>query len=80
MKKEMKMMPNGNYEEVISPIQHNCHSKSYVVMCKEFGWNPGVLELQIEDGDPYEDGYAMKIEINYCPFCGYKPEKLNKNS
>jgi hypothetical protein len=28
----------------------------------------------LEEGDPYEDGYSKEIEVNYCPFCGYKPK------
>ena len=77
MKTEMKMLDNGNYEHIISSIQHECRDKSFVFVCVEYGWNIGKLILKIEDGDPYEDGYSSKLEINYCPFCGYQPERLN---
>ena len=73
MKKEMAMLPNGNYEEIISPVQHHCKSDDYTWQCVEYGYQRGKLRLQIEDGDPYEDGYAAEIEIRYCPFCGYTP-------
>lgn len=75
MKKEMAMLPNGNYEQIISPIQHQCRSKDYVFECVEYGWDKDKLYLKIEDGDPYEDGYSCKIEVNYCPFCGYHIDK-----
>lgn len=74
MKKEMKMLPNGNYEEIISPIQHDCRSKDFGWQCVEYGYELGKLKLSIEDGDPYEDGCAHQIQVNYCPFCGYKPK------
>lgn len=74
MKTEMKIMPNGNYDEVISPIQHKCESKDYVWECIEYGWDLGKLQLNVEDGDLFEGGYSSKIEVNYCPFCGYQSE------
>lgn len=70
MKTEMKMLANGNYEQVISAIQHKCQYDDYT--CVEYSWENGKLRLELEDGDPYEDGYSKKIEVNYCPFCGYK--------
>ncbi len=76
MKKEMSMLPNGNYEEIISPIQHQCIFDSY--HCVEYGWNLGILKLCLEDGDPYEDGYSKEIEIKYCPFCGYTPSRKDQ--
>lgn len=72
MKTEMKMLDNGNYESVISAIQHQCHSENHVFQCVEYGWDLGKLHLKIEDGDPYEDGYSREVGIKYCPFCGYK--------
>lgn len=78
MKTEMAMLPNGNYEKIISPIQHRCRSKDYIFECVEYGWDMGNLLLNIKDGDPYEDGYDRKLEIKYCPFCGYHPERLNE--
>ena len=72
MKTHMEMLPNGNYEEVISPIQHECNSDVHIFSCVEYSWNPGKLLLKIEDGDPFEDGYSNEIEIKYCPFCGYQ--------
>lgn len=71
MKKEMAMLANGNYEEVISGIQHRCFYDSY--HCVEYGHELGKLRLCLEDGDPYEDGYAKEIQVRFCPFCGYKP-------
>lgn len=68
----MKMLSNGNYEQVVSPIQHECKSKDYVFRCVEYEWDNGKLTLKIEDGDPYEDGYSGEIEVSFCPFCGYK--------
>lgn len=67
----MAMLPNGNYEEIISGIQHQCFYDSY--QCVEYGWELGKLNLCLEDGDPYEDGYSKQILVSYCPFCGYKP-------
>lgn len=79
LKKEMKMMPNGNYEEIISPIQHECiDSKTAILHCVEYGWDLGNLYLTIEDGDPYEDGYSKKFLVNYCPFCSYQPERSKR--
>ena len=72
MKYEMKMLDNGNYERVVSPIQHQCLGN--VLQCVEYSWDKNKLYLNIHDGDPCEDGYENKIEINFCPFCGYKPE------
>lgn len=68
----MKMMQNGNYDLVISSIQHECSSKDFTWRSIEYGWQPGRLRLQIESGDPYEDGFSSEIDISYCPFCGYK--------
>lgn len=75
MKTEMKMLPNGNYESVVSPIQHLCESSNHTWRCVEYGWELGRLRLCVEDGDPYEDGYCSELDVNYCPFCGYKPEQ-----
>ena len=69
MKKEMAMLPNGNYEEIISPIQHKCNEG--IITCTEFGWDLGKLRLDIESGDPYEDGFSHETFVKYCPFCGY---------
>jgi hypothetical protein len=77
MKKEMALLPNGNYEEIVSPIQHKCFHDSQWT-CVEYGWDLGKLILEIEDGDPYENGYSNETIVNFCPFCGYKPEKLAK--
>lgn len=76
MKKEMQMLPNGNYESVISPIQHECRSKDYNWHCVEYGLKMGELILKFEEGDSYEDGYSTEIKIIYCPFCGYKPDEM----
>ena len=67
-------MPNGNYEERISGIQHKCASIGDLWKCVEYGWDIGKLYLIISDGDPYEDGYENKIEVPYCPFCGMKAD------
>lgn len=79
MKTEMAMLPNGNYERIISPIQHKCSSsENEIWICVEYGWEKGKLRLQIEDGDPYEDGYSSVIIVKYCPFCGYQPERSKR--
>lgn len=77
MKTEMKMLKNGNYERIISPIQHQCRSEDYIFKCVEYGWKRSKLLLKIEDGDSYEDRYGIEIEVNFCPFCGYQPERLS---
>jgi len=70
MKTEMAMLPNGNYESVICPIQHRCISKDSGWRCTEYSWKKG-LHLEVEDGDPNEDGFHSEIIVQYCPFCGY---------
>ncbi len=77
MKTEMTMLPNGNYESIISPIQHRCFKNS-CWSCVEYGSQLGKLLLNYEIGDPYEDGNEAQIEVNYCPFCGYKPKYYTK--
>jgi hypothetical protein len=69
MKTEMKMMSNGNYEEIVSPIQHKCYYGSGSV-CVENGWNLGKLKLSIV----IDDDDTKEIYVKFCPFCGYKPE------
>lgn len=69
----MKMLPNGNYEAVVSPIQHQCVDGA--IFCTEYGWDMGKLHLEIESGDPYEDGFGYKAEVNFCPICGYSAKK-----
>ncbi len=76
MKKEMKVLPNGNYELVISPIQHECISKDFIWHCVEYSCKLGELILKLKDGDPYEDVYYTELQVKYCPFCGYKSNKL----
>jgi hypothetical protein len=68
MKTEMAMLSNGNYERIISPIQHKCEENGWI--CIEYGWKKGI-HLEIESGDPYEDGCSHTILVKYCPFCGY---------
>ncbi len=80
MKTEMKMLPNGNYESVISPIQHECRSEDYGWHCVEYGWEEPKLTLKVEIGDPYEDGFSAEQEVKFCPFCGYQPERLNETA
>lgn len=65
----MKMLPNGNYEAVVCPIQHKCSQDDFT--CTEYSWKEG-LHLQFEYGDPYEDGYSTEIQVQFCPFCGYE--------
>lgn len=72
MKKEMKMLDNGNYEEVISFIQHACQSEDRIIKCVQYSSDIGKLHIEIEEGDPYEDGYCRKFLVAYCPFCGYQ--------
>lgn len=67
----MAMLPNGNYENIISPVQHQCKSDDGIWTCVEYGWGIGRLRFQIESGDPYEDGFGSEIDVKYCPFCGY---------
>jgi hypothetical protein len=74
MKKEMAILANGNYEEIISPVQHLCKSEDHTWICVEYGWEKNRLRLQIDDGDPYEDGYSAEIDVKFCPFCGYNIE------
>ncbi len=76
MKTEMAMLPNGNYERIVSSIQHQCNSEDNTWTCVEFGWERGRLRLQIESGDPYEDGFSSEIDVKYCPFCGYDGKSL----
>ncbi len=71
MKTEMKMMDNGNYEKVVSFIQHECFDKNSIWHCVEYSSEPGKIWLKIEDGDICEDGYKNEVEVKYCPFCGY---------
>jgi hypothetical protein len=78
MKTEMKMMDNGNYERVVSPVQHQCRSKDHSWNCIEYGWKMGEILLKIEEGDGYEDGCQHEIVISFCPFCGYQPERSKR--
>lgn len=71
----MAMLPNGNYEEIISNIQHKCSSQDWLITCVEYGWDAGNLYLEVEWGDPFEDGFNCKIKIDFCPFCGYNVKK-----
>jgi hypothetical protein len=73
MKTEMQILPNGNYESVVLPIQHSCRSENYTFHCVEYSYKSGLI-LKVEDGDPYEDGYSNEILVNFCPFCGYHDE------
>jgi len=77
MKYEMSMQPNGNYEKIVSPIQHKCTSKNGIIQSIEYGCKDG-LYLKIESGDLYEDGYSHEEMINFCPFCGYQTEIKGK--
>ena len=72
MKTEMKMLDNGNYELVISPIQHYCRSDDFMSQCVEYSRDIGKLHLKIEMGD----GYSGDDIIKFCPFCGYSPKTL----
>jgi hypothetical protein len=70
---EMKMLDNGNYESVVAAIQHKCISPCLNWVCSELGWKLGVLNLESCFGDKYEDGCEHKVEVKFCPFCGYSP-------
>jgi hypothetical protein len=72
VKTEMAMRDNGNYESIVSPIQHKC-DVSFSSYCVEYGWDLGKLYFKLEDGDPYKDGSSCSFEVNYCPCCGYHP-------
>jgi len=74
MKTEMKMLPNGNYEAVICPIQHRCYSEDHMWSCTQYSWKMENFELAVEYGDPCEDGWSAEIKVKHCPFCGYKIE------
>lgn len=65
----MTMLPNGNYEEIINVIQHECTFLNG--KCVQYSWDENRLHLEIEQGDPYEDGFSCSFVIKYCPFCGY---------
>ena len=71
-KKEMAMLSNGNYEEIISYIQHECFL-AHGLHCVERSTHLKELRLIVTEGDPYEDGFQREYDINYCPACGYKP-------
>lgn len=71
MKTKMKMLENGNFEQVTCPIQHKCTDSSHILTCTEYSWKSG-LELSICEGDPSEGGYEVEFVVNFCPFCGYK--------
>lgn len=79
MKSEMQMLPNGNYESVICPIQHKCEKDCYTWTCTEYSYKPKKLFLKFSSGDPHEDGIESEIEVGFCPFCGYSPEKTHNN-
>lgn len=72
----MRMLPNGNYEPVVLPLQHECTSKCFNMRCVERAYDMGKLYLEIEVGDPCEDGYTGKFEVIYCPFCGFSPKPV----
>ena len=73
MKTEIRMLPNGNCESVVLPIQHRCYGSSGEY-CTEYAARLGRLMLTITEGDPYEDGCEHEIQVNFCPFCGCKAE------
>jgi len=70
IKKEMKMLDNGSYQEVISTIQHDCILDSW--KCREYGWDIGKLILSV-DIEEEDHEYSKEINVPYCPFCGYTP-------
>ena len=72
VKKEMRMMPNGNYEEHPCNIQHECWSEDLQFRCVEYGWKIGKLELIIEAGNLMKEGFGHNGKVNFCPICGYK--------
>jgi hypothetical protein len=71
---------NGNYEEIVSPIQHQCIESSNFGSwnCVEYVWDIGKLKLSHASGDPYDEGYSVEIYVRYCPFCGYETGKTNE--
>lgn len=77
MKTEMVMRDNGNYEQIISYIQHKCVSEDRAWECIQYAHDIKVLRLKIEIGDPYEDGFEEEIKVLFCPFCGYKASFLS---
>lgn len=75
MKKEMVMRDNGNYEEIICFIQHECCSSDGVWNCIQYKNDMTSLVLKFYLGDPYEDGVEEQINVLFCPFCGYSADK-----
>lgn len=79
MKTEMRTMPGGLQIEVISMIQHDCKTEDGIWSCVEFnGWKSDGLFLYVEQGDAHQDGCSHKLQVSYCPFCGYKPTEKKK--
>lgn len=78
MKTEMKMLDNGNYKSVICPIQHHCLSKDRDWCCTEYSWRPRMLLKTICDTDD-EYGFEHTLDVDYCPFCGYKARIIDEN-
>ena len=74
MKTEMQMLPNGNYESVVCPIQHKCVGfGSCDWNCVEYSWKEGLF-LSCESDEVEFCGDA--INVKFCPFCGYKYERV----
>lgn len=69
----MQMLSNGNYEEVVLFIQHECHSNDFT--CTQYSLDMENLKLVVTYRDPYEDGFEVSTKVNFCPFCGYKADK-----
>lgn len=75
MKTEIRMMPNGNMEEVPCYVQHDCHGESCEWSCKQYIQDMKNLVLKVYFGDPYEDGFEYETKVRFCPFCGYHIDK-----
>ena len=74
----MQMLPNGNYESVMLPIQHMCRQDDFT--CTQYSYSMDQLRLEIESGDPWEEGYHRETFVKICPFCGYGASEKKKSS
>ena len=72
----------GMWEKKEPFYKHNCEVKlednvRYHWRCYEYSHNPNELILKINISQCcHDDEYEAVVKI--CPFCGYKPETLNK--
>lgn len=77
LKTEIQMASNGNREEVPCYIQHKCESEDGRWACTEYGYRLRVLILEVEEDPDDEYGGTIETKVEFCPYCGYQPERLN---